>query len=215
MPFRGIALCLAMILVLAGCSDHSLPEVGYEGAWQDQYDSTQDSVAEVAAADDGYLYLANGSHGEAYRLDSGDKIRVDVFGQENLSRTYSVDGGGFVSLPLIGAVQARGQTTFSLERTIASRLSQRYLRNPKVTVEISAYRPFFILGEVRNPGKFPYENGMTVQTAVAIAGGYTPRASEEFVNLTRKVGGRPVTREVPFNFPVKPGDTIYVEERFL
>ena len=93
---------------------------------------------------------------EPYELDSGDRLRVGVFGQENLSRDYAVDGGGYISMPLIGAVQARGITTFDLERRIAAKLKAKYVKDPKVTVEVQTYRPFFVLGEVRRPGQFPY-----------------------------------------------------------
>ena len=150
-----------------------------------------------------------------YRLDSGDRLRVVVFGQENLSRTYTVDGGGFISMPLIGAVKSRGSTTFELEDRIASKLRSKYVKDPKVTVEVQNYRPFFILGEVRRPGQFPYVSGMTVQTAVAIAGGYTERARENKVKLTRGKNGQEQTLKVSGNHPVRPGDTLYVMERIF
>lgn len=152
---------------------------------------------------------------DPYRLDSGDRLRVVVFGQENLSRTYAVDGGGFISMPLIGAVQARGFTTFALEREIAGKLRAKYVKDPKVTVEIQTYRPFFILGEVKNPGQFAYVNDLTVQTAVAIAGGYTERARESTVKVTRRMNGQEVTFKVGQDYNIRPGDTIYVTERFF
>ncbi len=151
----------------------------------------------------------------SYRLDSGDRLRVVVFGQQNLSRTYSVDGGGYISMPLIGAVAARGATTFELEQRIADQLRVQYVKEPQVSAQIEAYRPFFILGEVRRAGQFPYVNGMTVQTAVAIAGGYTERAKESKVQLTRRMNGGAITHTVPTNYPVRPGDTVYVKERFF
>ena len=150
-----------------------------------------------------------------YTLDSGDVLSVNVFGQENLSRQYSVDGSGYISMPLIGAVQARGETTFQLDKRIAAKLKTSYIKDPKVTVEVATYRPFFILGEVRQPGQFPYVNGMTVQNAVAIARGFTERARERRVQLTRRLGGRDVTVMVSQDYPIQPGDTIYVQERFL
>jgi polysaccharide export outer membrane protein len=112
-----------------------------------------------------------------------------VFGQDNLSRVYGVDGSGYISLPLIGAVCARGLTTFQLAAAVAGELKRKYVKDPKVTAEVDAYRPFFILGEVRKPGQFAYVNGMNVETGVAIAGGYTERANERKVRLTRKFGG--------------------------
>jgi polysaccharide biosynthesis/export protein len=150
-----------------------------------------------------------------YPLDSGDRVRVTVFGQDNLSRVYPVDGSGHISLPLIGPVLARGCTTVELANTIKERLQRQYIKDPKVTVEVDAYRPFFILGEVRRPGQFPYVNGMTVETAVAIAEGYTERANQRMVRITRKTGPVMNTTRVPTDYPVMPGDTIYVLERFF
>ena len=151
-----------------------------------------------------------------YRLDSGDRVRVTVFGQDNLSRVYSVDGSGFVSVALIGPVRARGLTTHALASSIASLLKSKYIKDAKVSVEVESYRPFFILGEVRRPGQFSYVNGgMTVENGVAIAEGYTERANKRMVRLTRKFGGVMSTVMVPTDYPVQPGDTIYVLERFF
>jgi protein involved in polysaccharide export with SLBB domain len=124
-----------------------------------------------------------------YRLDSGDRLRVIVFGQDNLSRDYNVDTSGNISLPLIGSVRARGLSTVQLGLNIEAELRRKYIKDPKVSVEIDAYRPFFILGEVRRPGRYPYVNAMTVEGAVAIAEGYTERAKKRMVRLTRKFGG--------------------------
>ena len=153
--------------------------------------------------------------GMRYRLDTGDVVRVDVFDQDSLSRLYRVDGGGFISVPLIGAVKARGLSTHALARLIARKLARSYVRDPKVTVEISTHRPFFILGEVRNSGKYPFVVGMTVETAVAIAGGYTPRANQDKVMVIRRLGGKLVRTYVPNNYQIKPGDTLKVVERLF
>ena len=111
-----------------------------------------------------------------YTLDSGDRLRVVVFGQDGLSNTYIVDATGKITLPLIGPVSARGCTTTQLARVIADRLRNGFVREPHVAIEVETYRPFFILGEVLAPGQYPYVPNMTVETAVAIAGGFTPRA---------------------------------------
>jgi protein involved in polysaccharide export with SLBB domain len=108
----------------------------------------------------------------AYTLDSGDRLRIVVFGQEGLTNSYAVDASGHIAMPLIGSVLARGATTDQLSRRIADKLRQGYIREPHVAVEIEAYRPFFILGEVTQPGQYPYVANMTVETAVAIAGGF-------------------------------------------
>jgi polysaccharide export outer membrane protein len=150
-----------------------------------------------------------------YQLASGDRLRVIVFGQESLSNSFSVDGAGNISLPLIGLVHAQGSTTVELGRAIEARLRQGYLREPSVSVEVEAYRPFFVLGEVTVAGQYPFVNGMTVQNAIAVAGGFTPRGAEDSVDLTRRVDGRPITASVPLTFPVRPGDTIQVRERFF
>jgi polysaccharide export outer membrane protein len=152
---------------------------------------------------------------ETYTLDSGDKVRVIVFGQDNLSNVYSVDGSGAVALPLIGPVHARGLTTAELASVIAGDLRKKYVKDPKVTVEVSTYRPFFILGEVKKPGQYPYVSAMTVEAAVAIAEGYSDRAKKRFVRLTRRFGGVMSTVMVPTDYPVQPGDTIYVLERLF
>jgi polysaccharide biosynthesis/export protein len=150
-----------------------------------------------------------------YRLDSGDRLRVIVFGQDNLSRVYSVDTSGNVSMPLIGSVRARGLSTVQLGLDIEAELRRKYIKDPKVSVEIDAYRPFFILGEVRRPGGYPYVNAMTVEGAVAVAEGYTERAKKRVMRLTRKFGGLMSTVMVPPDYPVQPGDTIYVLERIF
>lgn len=151
----------------------------------------------------------------AYTLGSGDRVRVIVFGQESLSNSYAVDGSGNISMPLIGMVAAKGQTTESLAREIEAMLRNGYLRDPRVSVEVEAYRPFFVLGEVTTPGQYPYINGMTAENAVAVAGGFTPRGFHDAVGLTRMIDGRSVTFDVPITQPIRPGDTIVVHERFF
>jgi polysaccharide export outer membrane protein len=150
-----------------------------------------------------------------YQLASGDRLRVIVFGQEQLTNSFSVDGAGNISMPLIGMVRVQGMTTAQAQGVIEARLRDGFLREPKVSVEVEAFRPFFVLGEVGIAGQYPFINGMTVQNAIAIAGGFTPRGYQDCVDLTRIIGGRPVTASVPLTFPVRPGDTITVRERFL
>ncbi len=152
---------------------------------------------------------------EPYTLANGDRLRVIVFGQDSLSNSYGVDSAGQISMPLIGTVMAHGQTTRSLEAAIAGRLRSGYLREPKVSVEVEQYRPFFILGEVTQSGQYPFVSGMTVQTAVAIAGGFQPRADRYVADVTRQINGEFVTGRVPLDTPVRPGDTITIRERFF
>ena len=148
-------------------------------------------------------------------LDSGDRLRVVVFGQEGLSASYSVDTSGRITMPLIGAVHARGMTPAGLQQAIAAKLKNGFVREPHVAVEVELYRPFFILGEVTLPGQYPYVPNMTVETAVAIAGGYTPRAFKYKIEISRQVNGLTEKRVVSPNYPVRPGETVHIAERWF
>ena len=152
---------------------------------------------------------------QPYTLASGDRLRVLVFGQDALSNSYSVDGSGNISMPLIGMVRADGHSTHQLEQAIEAKLRNGFLREPKVSVEVEAYRPFFVLGEVTTAGQYPFINGMTVQNAVAVAGGFSPRAAQSGATLTRVLQGRAISGQVPLTQPVRPGDTITIRERFF
>lgn len=152
---------------------------------------------------------------EPYLLDSGDNLRLVVFGQTDLSSTFTVDQAGFISVPLIGTVGARGRTTSQLEADIAARLRNGYVRNPDVSLEIAQYRPFFIMGEVRNPGQYTFVPGMTAQMGIAIAGGFTARGNQKNVDITRQINGEIMTGRVPISDPIRPSDTIYVRERIF
>jgi polysaccharide export outer membrane protein len=150
-----------------------------------------------------------------YRLDAGDKLRVVVFGQDGLTNSYAVDAAGKITMPLIGAVEARGTTTEELGRAIAARLRAGYVREPHVAVEVETYRPFFILGEVMLAGQYSYVNGLTIESAVAVAGGFSPRALRSSATIGRVIDGRLVHASVPLSYSVRPGDTITVEERWF
>ena len=150
-----------------------------------------------------------------YTLDAGDRLRVTVFGQEGLSNSYVVDAAGNVNLSLTGPVPARGLTTEQLAQSLGERLRAGFVRDPHVSVEVEAYRPFFILGEVTAPGQYPYVANMTVETAVAIAGGYSPRAEKKSMQMTRVINGQSIRAKVPPNAPVRPGDTITIPERWF
>jgi polysaccharide export outer membrane protein len=162
----------------------------------------------------GVDYFAT-SASRPYTLGSGDRLRIIVFGQDALSNTYSVDAAGHISMPLIGIVQAAGMTTAALEKSIETKLRAGFLREPKVSAEVEAFRPFFILGEVTLPGQYPYVSGMTVQNAVAIAGGFTPRGYTGKADITRTIDDKAYTAPVPISQPVQPGDTIVIRERFF
>jgi polysaccharide export outer membrane protein len=150
-----------------------------------------------------------------YRVDSGDRLRVTVFDQKDLTNTYSVDQAGYVAFPLIGTVAARGRTIQELEGQIAAQLQKGFLRNPDVSIEVDRYRSIFVMGEVGQPGQYTYVPGMTVQNAIALAGGYTPRALQANADVTRKINGEIMTGRVLISNPVLAGDTIYVRERLF
>jgi polysaccharide export outer membrane protein len=152
---------------------------------------------------------------DGYRLDAGDKLRVVVYGQEGLTNTYSVDASGAITMPLIGRVPARGLTPAELARAIAAKLRNGFIREPYVAAEVETYRPFFILGEVQAPGQYPYVPNMTVESAVAIAGGYTPRAFRKSMQLDRNDGAGVLRATVTPITPIKPGDTVTIGERWF
>ena len=151
----------------------------------------------------------------SYRLDAGDRLRVVVYGQEGLTNTYAIDAGGSITMPLIGSVPARGQTPAGLAAAIAAKLRGGFIRDPSVAVEIEAYRPFFILGEVAAPGQYPYVPNMSVESAVAIAGGFSPRARRDRVTLTHTDRSGSMRAVVPLGTAISPGDTVLVGERWF
>jgi polysaccharide export outer membrane protein len=152
---------------------------------------------------------------EEYKLGSGDLIKITVFNQKELSGEYMINGAGLIALPLIGDVKTKDLTVKQVEEGIANKLKPDYLLNPKVNVQVLNYRPFYILGEVKEPQSYPYVDGMTYLNAVAIAGGYSYRAKEDYVMVIRMKD--PQKRELKLNMDEKvmPGDVIHVEERFF
>lgn len=151
----------------------------------------------------------------AYTLGPGDNIRIIVFGQQQLSGEFSVDGSGRVALPLIGEVRAAGASARELEQRITKELADGYVRDPRVSVEVLNFRPFYIIGEVNKPGQYPYAAGMTAVTAVALAGGYTYRARQDHVVITRSIDGTKQDRSASPNTQVMPDDVIRVPERLF
>jgi len=152
----------------------------------------------------------------AMKLQPGDKLKITVFGEDKLSGDYEVDPSGAVSLPLAGTVQAAGLSKPELEQLLTKKFaSEKYLRNPKVTVDISSFRPFYVLGEVEKPGEYPYKSGLNVMSAIAVAGGNTYRSSTSHVLIQR--AGEQGFREFPLapTIPVYPGDLVRVPERYF
>jgi polysaccharide biosynthesis/export protein len=181
---RMILAALAVMLPLAACSSEgsNLP------------------LVQSASTDD-----AN------YHLGAGDRLHITVVGADDLTGDYQVGDNGNISMPLIGDVKARGLTRAEVEHEMVQKLSQGYIKNPRVAVAILTYRPFYIYGEVTKPGEYPYASGMRVMSAVATAGGYTYRANEKYVLVTRNGHEE---RALPAT-PIQPDDIIKVPERYF
>ncbi len=150
-----------------------------------------------------------------YQLDTGDIVRVTVYGDAELSKSYRVDDKGAIAFPLVGAVQVRGSTTEDAGKRLARALANGYMRNPDVAVEIEQYRPFYIQGEVRTSGQFPYVYGMSVRAAISTAGGFTETADRDNAVVYRQKNGQMVKSAVDLDFPIYPGDTIVISERWF
>jgi polysaccharide biosynthesis/export protein len=219
-PMRGVRadiVCLVAALALTGCMGRPAPVA----VVQPRADLDTMAYGQPYAAGPAPIPVAYAAapvavaYDAAYHLDAGDRLRVVVYGQEGLTNTYAIDAGGSITLPLIGAVPARGRTPAGLAAEIAARLRKGYIREPSVAVEIEAYRPFFILGEVAAPGQYPYVPNMSVESAVAIAGGFSPRALRDRVTLTHTDASGPSRIVVPLGTAVAPGDTVLVGERWF
>lgn len=166
-------------------------------------------------ADAQQKYSSASPNSGTYILGPTDRVRVKVYGEPDVAGEYEVDAGGYVSVPLAGHIKAAGLTTRQLERSITTALSKGIVRDPRVNVEIALYRPFYILGEVKKSGEYPYRVGMTVLDAIASAGGFTYRANENKVYLRRS--GSTVEEIYPLDAPVLvfPGDNIRIPERYF
>ena len=196
---KGWAGWLGVALVLTGCAG---------GASGPEAPAPTSPVAAAPGAP------ASDLVNNAYRLGSGDQIRLTVFRHEDLSGEFTLDGAGNFAMPLIGEIQAYGLNTRELEQRIADKLKDGYLVDPQVGVQVLNYRPFYILGEVRSPGSYPYVNGMTVLNAVALAGGFSYRALQDDFLLQRG-GSNTAGQEVGGTTALLPGDIVTVQERFF
>lgn len=151
---------------------------------------------------------------EGYLLEPGNRVRIMIFGESNMSGDFLVDTMGTVSMPLIGNIAASGVTVQGLAERIEQKLKQDgYLKEPRINVEVLTFRPFYVLGEVRQPGEFPYSNGMTVLSAIARAGGYDYRARQSEVVLVRMINGEQRDYRATERTPILPGDIVRVLER--
>lgn len=178
-------ICVLLLVPLAGCALNARPST--------------------------YLVEVKGP----YALDTGDVVRVTVYGEPEMTKSYAVDDAGALSLPLIGAVGVRGLTTQMAAAEITASLADGYIREPSVAVEIEQHRPFFIQGAVQSDGQFAYVYGMTVRAAVSTAGGFSDTADRTRAIVYRRQGKEMVKGVVGLDFPIYPGDTIVISERWL
>jgi polysaccharide export outer membrane protein len=185
----GGALAASAALLLGGCAGAGAPPI---------------SMAEVAAGL------------ESYHLGAGDRVRVTVFNEPSLTGEYNITPGGALAFPLIGVVNAGGRTIDAVQQELVAKLGEGYVNDPRVSLEVLSYRPFYILGEVNRPGEYSYASGMTVEQAIARAGGFTYRANEKTVFLRRQTGkGESAVPLRQAQVAVLPGDTIRVGERYF
>ena len=191
-------LCLLALVLLAGCSAAANMTDNNAAALQ-----SYAAVKPVRDSDGPYI------------LGPGDRIRLKAYSDDQLSGEYEVSSGGFVSIPLVGEVKAAGLTTSALERQIGARMKGKIAQKPQITIEIAAYAPFYIHGEVKKAGEYPYRPGLTVADAVAMAGGLTYRANESQIYVRHS--GVPDEQAVPLSMPLRvhPGDNIRVSERMF
>ena len=187
--FHGGWLALSIGLAVSGCS----------------------SIAQVSEADQQQILATSLTP----RLQAGEKIRVNVYGEASLSGDYQIDPSGFVSLPLAGTIKASGLTMSELEQALAQKFRSQYLKNPKVTVSVAEFRPFYIIGEIEKPGSYPYTSGLNVLSAIAIAGGTTYRSSKSAILIQHP--GEAALREYALDssVPILPGDIIKVPQRYF
>lgn len=151
----------------------------------------------------------------APNLQRGDKIKITVFGEDRLSGEYEIDPAGFVSLPLAGMVRAAGLSKPELEKALSARFKSQYLRDPKVTVDVTSFKPFYILGEVSKPGEYSFKSGLNLLSAIALAGGTTYRASQSTVLIKHSSDEDFMEYPMSPSIPVVPGDLIRIPERYF
>lgn len=200
MPDKTASIRLDHKLTTALLVMVSIGTAGCTGGAKPAFDPSQPAVETVDAP---------------YRLGLSDRVRVTTYNEPNLTGEFQIGGTGTISFPLIGEVPAQGKTATELQQALTTRLADGYLRNPRVAVEVTTFRPFFILGEVERPGRYPTAEGMTIGRAVALAGGYTYRANRNKVFIRRR--GDNVEREIDSesDVAVAPGDILRIGERYF
>ncbi len=170
-----------------------------------------------------FLFVASLAIGSAhaqvettdYYLGPGDKLNVTVFGHTDLSGEFEIDSSGFISMPLMGQIKAADRTVRDLQEQLEARLDREFIVDPRVSIEVRNFRPFFILGQVTKPGSYPYQSGIDIRQVVAIGGGFTRRAHTDAVLLIRRTSEGKIRYRATLDVPVLPGDTIEVERRLF
>ena len=196
---RALAGCVCIALAVSGCSgqlDKLLPD-------------------RSPAPQNGLTIEPTAGTDTEYRLGTGDKVRLIVYGEPDLSGEFVIDGAGVVNLPLVGSVRAKGSTVQQFQQRVVAAFQNGYLNDPKVAAEVLNYRPFFITGEVKQGGQFPFRSGLTVQDSIAIAGGYTYRADVDKVYIRREGRDKEIAVSMSSRIPIVPGDNIRIPERFF
>lgn len=150
-----------------------------------------------------------------YQFGSGDRINISVFGQDDLSMEIRLPDVGTINYPFLGELKLVGMTAAEVESLIYEGLLGDYLVNPSVSVSIVEYRPFFIDGEVKRPGGYPYQPGLSVNKAAALAGGYTERANKDKITIVRETDGQQFEFSVSVTDMIQPGDIVTVNQRFF
>ncbi len=191
--FATLACLALLLLVTTACSKTMHPR------------EPQASLAASAAT----------APSKAYTLGPGDRLRVTVFNEKELSGEFDVDSVGKINMPLVGEIPVAKLTIAEVTNSIVDKLNTGYLRDPKVSIDVMNYRPFFILGEVLKPGNYPFSNGMTAVNAVAVAGGYTYRADKDSLTVVRAGDQTKTEYHLDETGPVFPGDVVRVPERFF
>ncbi len=205
---RTLFSMILAVLLVSGCQMMSYPPAGSASK------PAQAAREQAPPAEAGKPASVAPPSDEDYRLGAEDKIKINVYGEADLSGEFMVDSSGVLSAPFIGQIPVKGLTLREFEAVYATKLREaEILKDPKVSAEVTSFRPIYVLGEVKKPGQYAYVSGMTIQKAVALAEGFTYRASESRVEVTR--GGRKFTIDVTPQTKVLPGDEIRILERFF
>jgi polysaccharide export outer membrane protein len=177
--------------------------------------SAQEARVQTAAVTPVPVVSASVADDEHYTLGSGDKLKITVYGEEDLGGEFAIDGSGHIQLPLVGQVKAAGLTLHQFVAELTTALQNGYLKDPKISAQVLNYRPFYIIGEVNKPGEYPYENGLTVLRAVALAGGYTYRANDGKVYVRRVNDSDETSMPADSKTRIFPGDIVRIPERIF